>query len=121
LCSNISHLCRAIPVEISADCVRRHRLRSWYPVPAARTNRMTPPVAALHRRLHPRMDGNRERRTARGLGSKLIISARRVAAKITRGAGEGRRAYGEYGRALRRTRQRFSCNPKGRGRANNEF
>jgi hypothetical protein len=66
LCSNISHLCRAIPVEISADGVRRHRLRSWYPVPAARTNRMTPPVAALHRRLHPRMDRNRERRTARG-------------------------------------------------------
>src|SRR5215472_14351074 len=34
-------------------------------------------------------------------GSKLIIYASRVAAKIARRAGEGRRAYRQYGRALR--------------------
>src|SRR5260370_34610436 len=45
-------------------------------------------------------------------GSKLIISASRVAAKIARRAGEGRRAYRPYGRALRRTRRRFSLQPE---------
>src|SRR6266571_7754734 len=46
------------------------------------------------------------------LGSKLTISASRVAAKIARRAGEERRAYRPYGRALRRTRRRFSPQPE---------
>jgi hypothetical protein len=48
-----------------------------------------------------------------GPGSKLIISESRVAAKIARWAGEGRRAYRAYGRALRQTRRGFSQQPEG--------
>ena len=42
-----------------------------------------------------------------------ILSASRIAAKIARRAGEGRRTYRPYGRALRRTRRRFSLQPEG--------
>src|SRR5262249_20587999 len=46
-------------------------------------------------------------------GSKLIISASRVAAKIARRAGERRRAYRQHGRAVRQTRRRFSAEAAG--------
>src|SRR6516164_4030147 len=51
-------------------------------------------------------------RRGNGIRVKAHYFASRVAAKIARRAGEGRRAYRQYDRALRQARRRFSLQPE---------